>query len=114
MYWYAMPRMTHSISAQFLPFQAFSLLRLATFIARLLPMTTKRIIPALAGILLATCSICSQAQVWAKTRLDLSPRHHEYVSLKHDSRPLQAFVVYPEIKEKAPVVVLIHEIFGLS
>jgi carboxymethylenebutenolidase len=77
-------------------------------------MTTKRIIPALAGILLATCSICSQAQVWAKTRLDLSPRHHEYVSLKHDSRPLQAFVVYPEIKEKAPVVVLIHEIFGLS
>ena len=77
-------------------------------------MTSKRIILALAGILLATCSICSQAQDWAKARLDASPRHHEYVSLKHDSRTVQAFVAYPEIKDKAPVVVLIHEIFGLS
>jgi carboxymethylenebutenolidase len=56
----------------------------------------------------------SHAQDWAKARLDASPRHHEYVSLKHDTRTLQAFVVYPEVKEKAPVVVLIHEIFGLS
>jgi carboxymethylenebutenolidase len=28
--------------------------------------------------------------------------------------PLRCFVVYPEIKEKAPVVILIHEIFGLT
>jgi carboxymethylenebutenolidase len=27
---------------------------------------------------------------------------------------VQAFVVYPEVKEKAPVVLVIHEIFGLS
>jgi carboxymethylenebutenolidase len=54
------------------------------------------------------------AQDWAKARLDASPRHHEYVALKHDNRSLQAFVVYPEVKEKAPVVVLIHEIFGLT
>jgi carboxymethylenebutenolidase len=46
--------------------------------------------------------------------LEASPRHHEYVSLKHGDRTLQAFVVYPEVKAKAPVVVLIHEIFGLS
>lgn len=56
----------------------------------------------------------SQAQDWAKARLDASPRHHEYVTLKHDARSEQAFVVYPEVKEKAPVVVMIHEIFGLS
>lgn len=56
----------------------------------------------------------SYAQDWAKARLDASPRHREYVTLKHDTRTLQAFVVYPEIKEKAPVVILIHEIFGLS
>lgn len=55
-----------------------------------------------------------RAQQWAKTRLDASPRHHEYVSLKHGSRTLQAFVVYPEVKGKAPVVVMIHEIFGLT
>src|SRR5580704_9685146 len=54
------------------------------------------------------------AQDWAKTRLDASPRHHEYVALKHGDRTLQTFVVYPEVKTKAPVVVLIHEIFGLS
>jgi carboxymethylenebutenolidase len=54
------------------------------------------------------------AQDWAKTRLDASPRHHEYATLKQGSRSIQAFVVYPEIKDKAPVVLMIHEIFGLS
>ncbi|HEY1767845.1 MAG TPA: dienelactone hydrolase family protein [Terracidiphilus sp.] len=54
------------------------------------------------------------AQEWAKARLEASPRHHEYVSLKHGNRTVQAFVVYPEVATKAPVVILIHEIFGLS
>lgn len=53
-------------------------------------------------------------QDWAKARLDASPRHREYVPLKHDGRTVQALVVYPEVKTKAPVVVMIHEIFGLS
>jgi len=54
------------------------------------------------------------AQDWAKARLEQSPRHREWVSLKHDGRTVQAYVVYPEVSGKAPVVVLIHEIFGLS
>jgi carboxymethylenebutenolidase len=54
------------------------------------------------------------AQDWAKARLDASPRHHEYVPIKRDNRTIQAFVAYPEVKDKAPVVVLIHEIFGLT
>jgi carboxymethylenebutenolidase len=54
------------------------------------------------------------AQDWAKARLEASPRHREYVPLKHGSRTVQALVVYPEIKGKASVVILIHEIFGLS
>src|SRR5450631_784378 len=65
----------------------------------------------LAGLLAA---IPLTAQDWAKARLDASPRHHEYVALKHGTRTVQAFVVYPEVKSKAPVVILIHEIFGLS
>jgi carboxymethylenebutenolidase len=36
------------------------------------------------------------------------------VEIKHDGRVVQAFVVYPESKQKAPVVIVIHEIFGLS
>jgi carboxymethylenebutenolidase len=59
-------------------------------------------------------AVSLHAQDWAKARLEASPRHHEYVSLKHGSRTVQAFVVYPEVKTKAPVVILIHEIFGLS
>jgi carboxymethylenebutenolidase len=54
------------------------------------------------------------AQDWAKTALEKSPRHREYVPLKHGDRTVQAFVVYPEVSHKAPVIVLIHEIFGLS
>src|SRR5271163_3350429 len=54
------------------------------------------------------------AQDWAKAMLEKSPRHREYVALKHDGRTVQAFVAYPEVSTKAPVIVLIHEIFGLS
>src|ERR1043166_6406616 len=53
-------------------------------------------------------------QPWVKTNLAASPRHREYVTLKHGDRSLQAFVVYPEVSRKVPVVILIHEIFGLS
>lgn len=65
-------------------------------------------------LLLAFHPAAAPAQDWARARLDASPRHHQYVALKHDNRTVQAFVVYPEVKTKAPVVVLIHEIFGLS
>lgn len=85
--------------------------------ARLVPMkwTTLRILPLVAGVLLGCMAPPSlRAQDWAKARLDASPRHREYVPLKHGSRTVQAFVVYPEVKDKAPVVVMIHEIFGLS
>ena len=54
------------------------------------------------------------AQDWAKQKLDKSPRHREWVTIKHGDRTLQAFVAYPEVKGKAPVVLVIHEIFGLS
>jgi carboxymethylenebutenolidase len=54
------------------------------------------------------------SQEWAKQKLEKSPRHGEWVKLKHDNRTVQAFVVYPESKGKAPAVVVIHEIFGLT
>jgi carboxymethylenebutenolidase len=54
------------------------------------------------------------AQDWAKQTLEKSPRHQEWVQIKHDNRVVQTFVVYPEVKQKAPVVIVIHEIFGLS
>ncbi len=54
------------------------------------------------------------AQDWAKAKLDSSPRHHEYVNVKNGARTVQVFVDYPERKGKAPVVLMIHEIFGLT
>jgi carboxymethylenebutenolidase len=73
-----------------------------------------RLVKLAAGLLLPLAAVSSHAQEWAKARLDASPRHHEYVALKHDNRTVQAFVVYPEVKNKATVVILIHEIFGLT
>jgi carboxymethylenebutenolidase len=54
------------------------------------------------------------AQDWAKERLNKSPRHSEWVDLKHGDRTVKAFVVYPEVKTKASAVLVIHEIFGLT
>ncbi len=53
-------------------------------------------------------------QGWARTALNASSRHREYVTVTHDGRSVTTFVVYPEVSTKAPVIVLIHEIFGLS
>ncbi len=67
------------------------------------------------GLLFAACTAgTALAQDWAKAQLEKSPRHHEWVDLKHDGRTVKAFVVYPEVKDKAPVVLVIHEIFGLT
>jgi carboxymethylenebutenolidase len=48
-------------------------------------------------------------------RLKASPRHGEWVDIKMPSgAPLKSFVVYPERKDKAPVVLVIHDIFGMG
>ncbi len=54
------------------------------------------------------------SQPWARTRIEKSPRHSEWVTVKHDGRNVETLVVYPESKDKRPVVLVIHEIFGLS
>jgi len=54
------------------------------------------------------------AQDWAKEKLAKSSRHQEWVTVTHDGRSVQTFVVYPESKDKRPVVLIIHEIFGMT
>lgn len=51
----------------------------------------------------------------ALARLNASPRHGQWVMIprgKGDS--LRAWIVYPERSTRAPVIVVIHEIFGMS
>jgi carboxymethylenebutenolidase len=53
----------------------------------------------------------------ASARLAASPRHGEWVMIPTSpgaSDSVRAWVVYPERATKAPVVVVVHEIFGLS
>jgi carboxymethylenebutenolidase len=59
-------------------------------------------------------AVPAQAQEWAKARLDKSTRHQEWVKVKAGDRTVQSFVVYPEVKDKATAVIVIHEIFGLT
>jgi len=55
-----------------------------------------------------------ETQEWAKQRLAKSSRHQEWVKVKNGTREVNSFVVYPEVKNKATAVVVIHEIFGMS
>ena len=51
----------------------------------------------------------------AKAALAKSPRHGEWVDLKlADGTKLLTWVVYPESRAKAGVVLVIHEIYGLT
>jgi carboxymethylenebutenolidase len=68
--------------------------------------------PYFASVLFACSPLL--AQDWAKERLEKSPRHLEWVKVKHDDRQVNCFLAYPEVKDKATAVLVIHEIFGLS
>ena len=76
-------------------------------------MPIKHILLCLAGFLLLASSPVS-AQDWARAAMEKSPRHREWITMKHDGRSVETMVVYPESKEKRPVVIVIHEIFGFT
>ncbi len=51
----------------------------------------------------------------ARAVLDKSPRHGEWVNIYYDGKTyLRTWIVYPERKDRAPVVLIVHEIFGLT
>lgn len=52
----------------------------------------------------------------AKERLNTSPRHGEFAKIEvpGSTSKVNSYVVFPERKEKAPVVIVIQEIYGLT
>jgi carboxymethylenebutenolidase len=71
------------------------------------------------GLLAALLTMPAQAQQAPATedaadRLATSPRHGEWVLVDTAQGPVNSWVVYPERADAAPVVVVIHEIFGLT
>jgi carboxymethylenebutenolidase len=61
---------------------------------------------------LGASSVC--AQDLARQAADRSPRRREWVTVKRDSRAVESIVAYPQSSAKAPAMVVIHEIFGMS
>jgi carboxymethylenebutenolidase len=55
-----------------------------------------------------------QAQDWAREKLDQSLRHHEWVKVNQAGREVHSFLVFPEVREKATAVIVIHENRGLT
>jgi carboxymethylenebutenolidase len=83
-------------------------------------MTSTTVATFCAGLVLAiVCTTCGKVVAqqntdWAKARLENSPRHGEWVKVNHDNREVNCFITYPEVKDKATAVIVIHEIFGLT
>jgi carboxymethylenebutenolidase len=73
------------------------------------------------GFLIAAAAAVGQAaalppaEADSKARLDNSPRHGEWVTVDAGSGDkVDAWVVYPERSDRAPVVLVVHENMGLS
>ena len=65
-------------------------------------------------ITLGLLAASARGQDPVKERLEKSPRHHEWVVVKNGPRDVHCFVVYPEVKDKATAVLVIHENKGLQ
>lgn len=78
--------------------------------------TRREFLEGSATSIAATCLGASalSAQDWARQAVDKSPRKREWVSVRHDGRSVESFVAYPASQAKAPTIVVIHEIFGMS
>src|SRR5262245_42297897 len=63
----------------------------------------------------ATASL-PPSEATAKAALDKSPRHGEFIDVKMagSTVPIRTWISYPERKDKAGVVVVIQEVFGLT
>lgn len=84
-------------------------------------MRTRILATALLGLLWCSPAASAAApslppgEAGAKAALEQSPRHHEWAEIALPAAgTFKAFVAYPERREKAPVVIVIHEIYGLT
>ena len=73
--------------------------------------------PAPAALLLLAAALtpalgCRGAST--SSRLESTPRHHEWIDVAREGRTVRAYVVYPERADAAPAVVVIHENRGLT
>ena len=82
-------------------------------------MMTIRHSAALLALMIAAAPVAGQSlppdEEGARARLDTSPRHGEWIDYDAGGGDMvRAWVTYPERSDAAPVVVVIHEIYGLT
>lgn len=65
-------------------------------------------------IIIALVAVEASAQDYAIEQLENSPRHHEWVTMQEQGRELYNFVVFPQVEQNVPVVIVIHENRGLN
>jgi len=53
-------------------------------------------------------------QNWAKDKIKQSPLRHEWVTIRSGDRKLKAILVYPEKRRDGTIVLIAHEVFGMS
>ncbi|MBI2504330.1 MAG: dienelactone hydrolase family protein [Candidatus Latescibacteria bacterium] len=70
--------------------------------------------PTLCAVFILLGALAVGAQDSLQVRLNQSPRHQEWVKIPSGDRQLQAFLVFPEVAERAQAVILIHENRGLT
>jgi carboxymethylenebutenolidase len=68
----------------------------------------------LTAMVAGMCVAATQLADAQENRLETSPRHLEWVDVRHGDRTVKCFVAYPEVADKAQAVIVIHEIFGLT
>ncbi len=56
----------------------------------------------------------ASAQDWARAELEKSPRRQDWAQIQSGNRTVDTFVVFPEAKTKAPVVLVLHPIQGMN
>lgn len=79
-------------------------------------MITRTLLATVFASSLAAGAAIPPGEAGAKAALNNSPRHGEWVDIAVPGKktPVRTYVVYPERADKAPVVVVIQEIFGLT
>ena len=83
-----------------------------------------RIRSAFVGVLAVFCAMgaCWGAEITLPPSMDTaeealknSPRHGEFVNIElRGETPIKTWIVFPERAERAPVILVIHEIFGMT
>jgi len=68
----------------------------------------------ISSALFVCAAVSVSAQDWAKAKLEKSPRHMEWVTVTNGTRAVQCWVAYPEVKDKAAAVLVIHDSSGLT